>query len=556
MVGQIGALASNQSTVALKPRAKRAFRPKVRTGCQTCKGRHVKCDEEKPTCRRCTNTGRCCDGYTLPGTLYFEILDPSEQKNRQPSFDQAVPFAMSSTLFESSDEARHFQFFREVTTPALAAFTAPYIWNTVVPQICHEEPAVRHLIYATAISHQATHDLVFQGPDSDPRWLDDPRRASFMDHYTKAMGRLARQSTNSVSLEGILLCCLLFVSVENFQNKNERACKHIRSGVNIVNEWKARNGPVMGLDGPVTRSSDELIGRYLVPMFESLGTKVDHFKQAQAAQPDPKLDLTMGNTKPIIPYRYSHLHEACRGIDKILFYLFKQHKTLLLFHEQRAAVLKVAGIHEILAQWDTAVRRSRESILPHDMPRLDVHRQTLAILLETYALPAETVYDAYFSTFEKMVSDCEKNIERNHASSELDKNHLSFELGTIPPLFMTAISCRDPALRRKAVTLLHSAGRAEGLWDSCLAANVAQCIIEEEERGYGPLASAGTILSFSRVRPLSAQVYPRSGRVVVKYMRQPFVQTNKNPEEAVIKTNARSDAAEDMVVVPSPRARL
>jgi len=36
---------------------------KVRTGCVTCKTRHVKCDEQKPRCQRCVSTGRQCDGY-------------------------------------------------------------------------------------------------------------------------------------------------------------------------------------------------------------------------------------------------------------------------------------------------------------------------------------------------------------------------------------------------------------------------------------------------------------------------------------------------------------
>ncbi|KAL5599098.1 hypothetical protein FOVSG1_006910 [Fusarium oxysporum f. sp. vasinfectum] len=40
---------------------------KVRTGCITCKVRKIKCDETRPCCRRCTNTGRNCDGYAPQG---------------------------------------------------------------------------------------------------------------------------------------------------------------------------------------------------------------------------------------------------------------------------------------------------------------------------------------------------------------------------------------------------------------------------------------------------------------------------------------------------------
>lgn len=41
----------------------RRWAPKVKSGCITCKIRKIKCDEEKPSCRRCTSTGRTCDGY-------------------------------------------------------------------------------------------------------------------------------------------------------------------------------------------------------------------------------------------------------------------------------------------------------------------------------------------------------------------------------------------------------------------------------------------------------------------------------------------------------------
>ncbi|CAD6455936.1 34a17c56-34bc-4977-b6df-1579eb10a3c7 [Sclerotinia trifoliorum] len=42
---------------------KKAWRPKSKTGCLTCRTRRVKCGEEKPQCLRYTKTGRKCDAY-------------------------------------------------------------------------------------------------------------------------------------------------------------------------------------------------------------------------------------------------------------------------------------------------------------------------------------------------------------------------------------------------------------------------------------------------------------------------------------------------------------
>ena len=45
---------------------------KVKTGCLTCKIRKKKCDEAKPFCRRCVDTGRKCDGYMKQNAVIME----------------------------------------------------------------------------------------------------------------------------------------------------------------------------------------------------------------------------------------------------------------------------------------------------------------------------------------------------------------------------------------------------------------------------------------------------------------------------------------------------
>lgn len=38
---------------------------KTFTGCWTCRARKVKCDEERPECRRCCQKGLECEGYDI-----------------------------------------------------------------------------------------------------------------------------------------------------------------------------------------------------------------------------------------------------------------------------------------------------------------------------------------------------------------------------------------------------------------------------------------------------------------------------------------------------------
>ncbi|KAI6782956.1 uncharacterized protein J7T54_002116 [Emericellopsis cladophorae] len=57
----------------------------------------------------------------------------------------------------------------------------------------------------------------------------------------------------------------------------------------------------------------------------------------------------------------------------------------------------------------------------------------------------------------------------------------SAEMGVVPPLFVVATKCREGILRRKAIELLRSSPRREGMWDSELAARVAQLVMDLEE---------------------------------------------------------------------------
>ncbi|KAK8158695.1 hypothetical protein BKA80DRAFT_290933 [Phyllosticta citrichinensis] len=48
-----------------KPKSSRTSTQKVRTGCVTCKKRHIKCDEAKPHCGNCISSRRHCEGYVV-----------------------------------------------------------------------------------------------------------------------------------------------------------------------------------------------------------------------------------------------------------------------------------------------------------------------------------------------------------------------------------------------------------------------------------------------------------------------------------------------------------
>ncbi|KAF2432848.1 hypothetical protein EJ08DRAFT_695249 [Tothia fuscella] len=79
------------------------------------------------------------------------------------------------------------------------------------------------------------------------------------------------------------------------------------------------------------------------------------------------------------------------------------------------------------------------------------------------------------------------------------KGVVSFEPGIVLPVFETAMRCRDPSQRRRALALLRSAPRKEGVWDSMGAAAVAECAMNLEEDGLVEPEQVGDIPDHKRV---------------------------------------------------------
>ncbi len=63
----------------------------------------------------------------------------------------------------------------------------------------------------------------------------------------------------------------------------------------------------------------------------------------------------------------------------------------------------------------------------------------------------------------------------------LDSSSFLFDMEIVSPLYFVATKCRHPIIRRRATRILKSTQRREGLWDSNMAAAVAERIMLLEE---------------------------------------------------------------------------
>jgi len=88
-------------------RETRPRRAKVFTGCLTCRSRHLKCDEARPTCRRCSDAQLTCAGYHgyRAGVRWVSVEGPANFRSGAPSLLEDGTRPMHETLVSFSETA-------------------------------------------------------------------------------------------------------------------------------------------------------------------------------------------------------------------------------------------------------------------------------------------------------------------------------------------------------------------------------------------------------------------------------------------------------------------
>ncbi|KAF2727820.1 hypothetical protein EJ04DRAFT_391673, partial [Polyplosphaeria fusca] len=107
----------------------------------TTRIRRVKCDEEKPSCRRCTSTGRQCDGYPVS-------TNTSQQRELVKATRDLSPTSALSILALDSQEQESLFFFRQRTSVELSGWFDNSFWRFELLQASHLHPSIRYSVIA------------------------------------------------------------------------------------------------------------------------------------------------------------------------------------------------------------------------------------------------------------------------------------------------------------------------------------------------------------------------------------------------------------------------
>lgn len=94
------------------------------------------------------------------------------------------------------------------------------------------------------------------------------------------------------------------------------------------------------------------------------------------------------------------------------------------------------------------------------------------------------------------------------------------DVNIVGPLFIIAHRCRDPIIRRRAIALLYSTPRQEGLWHSIITARVAEKIMNVEEAGLGEVKSCKDVPEENRISDVDLQFDMQGRKGYLKFSRR------------------------------------
>lgn len=331
---------------------------------------------------------------------------------------------------------------------------------------------------------------IWQQQHNDPLALSQYNKA--IKHLSQLMSRPSSESINIA-----LLVCILFVCVECLRGDYQPAVKHFEAGMAIA---KAGTGG----GSPNSRASGANgIREQVLPFFNRL----ELLSQLFGLRPTYPYGLMPSQT---VPQTFSSIDEARDSVVHLINLSIRfvhESKTRRIDNEltpqdvaQRADL--IIHMRKWKATLDTYLATAQTSPrLVEAAAILEIHYLAMTTWLHRSLYANECATDADVPLYDRAVCLAESIHE---CSTSTSPSTFLFDMQLISPLYLVAIKCRHPALRRRAIAVLRRFVRREALWDSHMAAAIAERIMEIEEMEMDVFD--GSVLPREEVRVCNANI--------------------------------------------------
>ncbi|EXJ81522.1 hypothetical protein A1O1_07586 [Capronia coronata CBS 617.96] len=528
---------------------------KTKTGCRTCKIRKVKCDEARPSCRRCLSTGRACDGYGIWGggqhrasqrSSRHTDIPPSTEKQLSLQQDRegihAAAFRHIPLHTISWDEHMCMEWFFHRSLRKLPGTFALAFWHNLLPQASVSESVVLHAVLALGSVHrrQALCDVTPTGSQGA-----NTAESFTLQQYIRATSGLRHRIENQsgCSVKVALIVCAIFVHLEYMRGCYQTALTHLGHGMMLLEEalGKAEGGR-------------DIVDEWIMQTFTSLLIQAKLFGQTVRqprllAQIEPLNDVfhSVNHARQSLEHVFFRIfsliaenqHQHCsesgpahRPIDPIsqvndarttiqieldnwlLAYKVATRsgeaagspapgsalerfswRLLHLYHTLACVMVdecEQSTFTDISSVSQSSVTSTSPSAMISHSP-VSSNFSTTLHQLQCHCDSAENVKDDTVTpSFHSILAECKflfklvlgpsiQSLVPHRTPSDQDQSNAIADIGWIPPLYYTAIRGREADVRREAIRLLRLVPHREGIWDSLLAAAVAEKIIDVEQ---------------------------------------------------------------------------
>ncbi|BCS24406.1 Zn(II)2Cys6 transcription factor [Aspergillus puulaauensis] len=444
-------MGSTQETPQLKQR--RASSKKSRSGCRTCRVRHVKCDETPGSCGNCTNTGRTCD-YDLQRLPRLGRATP--QRNERTQLVLPMKIADGVRWAITSDERRCYSYFQHHTVPTLLEIFDSPLWQELILRASISEPAVYHAVVSLSAVHQdiEKYGMALPGQDLQNDW-----HRFALEQCGRSFSLLSQRhlSQDPRFREIMLLCCLLFVITQLLRGRYDEAFQHLLGGLKVLNEARATGrfeGPLAQCIMAAFRSLETQSWEYGFRRDSSMGERDD---QAYSLR-------DFGD--------FGSLFEARQVLDSLVraaFCFSTQCKDL----SEEDILSDYGHLHQrqlhLLSQLSRFADRfelfcSRSKLNRKGQRAADIVRLvccSLDIPVKTALIRDDSTLEYYIPEYEKQLTMVEGILDKHP-----ERPSVTLDTSILPPLYYAAMWCPDYSVRCRAIAALQSWPHREGAFDS------------------------------------------------------------------------------------------
>ncbi|KAH9901783.1 C6 zinc finger domain-containing protein [Xylariomycetidae sp. FL2044] len=530
---------SHDGPTAIIPRRSRTGTAKVRTGCQTYRKRHIKCDEAKPFCANCLAYRGFCDGYVIKprkNAAKKPRPKPASKTPRGPASPRIyVQPPVDSIDFENELEMLYFDDWHSLVQGPFGGPHEPKIWSTFFPQVARRNPALRCAALSIgALSRAMTADPTIEFKKCSGQAAEFPQNHHYdtaVANYCKALNLQGFSDPRQTSLPETVLMSILFFIFELLRRNGTSALQHLTYGFVLLQELL--DDETHGYAGSALGPRDFVLE--ILDVFRYLGLQAETVLPGRLGPtPSPvcglmkmlkdkghtldtmRMGLARGrNLLPgveTMPLEFRDFVEASQYWVAVQQWIALQGPLLknILEGFNLAEVRNTKGItqalHELRAypelssflydasvsygQWGQAFEALYHDTVNNAFVDRSTYIQVIKLRIQYLAFALLVCNPKYtdYRTIDSLTGDCleltnlieillqEQGKTSRHPSHDFNMySELTWHLAFV------AINCRDPALRDNAIRVLETYPRRDGLWDTRAFLGIALRNREVEE---------------------------------------------------------------------------